>query len=147
MSNEELVAQIQAGAVEDMATLWEQVVQLVKWKAKRIMTALELRGSPCGVDFEDLVQSGYPALVAAVEHYSPDKGAFSTWFMYHLQKEFAEITGFRTNRSRNDPLNTAYSLDTPLDAEDAESSSFGELIQDKQATANMEAVEGMVYHK
>lgn len=147
MSNEELVAQIQAGAAECMVTLWEQVVQLVKWKAKRVMTALELRVSPCGVEFDDLVQSGYLALVTAVEHYSPDKGAFSTWFMYHLQKEFSGITGYRTNRSRNDPLNTAYSLDIPLDAEDTESSSFGELIPDKQASANMETVEGMIYHK
>lgn len=55
MSNEELAVEIQNGAPERMGELWEQVAGLVKWKAKRIMTALELRGSMCGVDFDDLV--------------------------------------------------------------------------------------------
>lgn len=40
MSNEELVAVIQAGE-DRMGELWEQVDGLVKWKAKRIMTILE----------------------------------------------------------------------------------------------------------
>ena len=41
MSNEELVAAIQAGE-DRMGELWEQVERLVQWKANRIMTALKL---------------------------------------------------------------------------------------------------------
>lgn len=93
ITNEELVIAIQAGE-NRMGELWEQVERLVKWKAKRIMTALELKGSPCGVEFDDLYQSGYPALVEAVETYDPAAGAFSTWFMYYLQKAFAVVTGY-----------------------------------------------------
>lgn len=53
MSNEELVAEIQAGSAELMGQLWDQVAGLIKWKAKRIMTVLE--GCPGrGVEFEDL---------------------------------------------------------------------------------------------
>ena len=93
MSSEELVVKIQAGAVELMGQLWEQVERLVKWKAKRIMTVLE--GCPGrGVEFEDLYQSGYLAMVAAVNTYDPAAGgAFSTWLMYHLKTAFAEATG------------------------------------------------------
>ena len=92
MSNEELVAAIQAGE-DRMCELWEQVDGLVKWKAKQVMTALDGR---CGVDFDDLYQSGYPALVAAVDSYNPESGVFSTWFLYSLNTAFAEATGFRT---------------------------------------------------
>lgn len=146
MSNEQLVAVIQTGATECMSELWEQMMGLVKWKAKRIMTALELRGTSCGCEFDDLVQCGYLAMVAAVETYTSESGSFSTWFMYYLQKEFAEITGYRTQRGRNDPLNNAYSLDKPLNDE-TDSTVFGDLIPDQRAAATMEAVEEREYQR
>ena len=144
MSNEELVAMIQAGAEECMGELWDQVAGLVKWKANHIMSALELRGSPCGVELDDLIQSGYLALVKAVETYTPDDGAFSTWLIYHLKTVFAEATGYRTQRGRNEPLNTAFSLDKPL-SDESDSSLFGEFIPDQKATATLEAVEEREY--
>ena len=146
MSNEELAAQIRNGAPERMGELWEQVENLVKWKAKRIMTALELRGNVCGVDFDDLVQCGYPAMVAAVDTYDPESGSFSTWLMYHLQTEFAEATGYRTKRGRNEPLNDAFSLDKPL-GDDGDGGLFGDLIPDQRATATMESIEEREYRK
>lgn len=146
MSNEELVAEIQAGALERMSELWEQVEGLVKWKAKRIMTALELRGNMCGVDFEDLVQCGYPAMVAAVGSYSPESGSFSRWLMYHLQTAFAEATGYRTKRERNDPLNDAFSLDKPLGDEE-DGGLFGDLIPDQRAATTLEAIEERRYRE
>ena len=146
MSNEELAVQIRNGETERMGELWEQVESLVKWKAKRIMTALELRGNVCGVDFDDLVQCGYPAMVAAVDTYDPESGSFSTWLMYHLQTEFAEATGYRTKRGRNEPLNDAFSLDKPL-GDDGDGGLFGDLIPDQRATATMESVEERGYRK
>lgn len=146
MSNEELVALIRNGESERMGELWESVAGLVKWKAKRIMTALELRGSMCGVEFDDLVQCGYPAMVAAVNTYDPESGSFSTWLMYHLQNEFAEVTGYRTKRGRNEPLNDAFSLDKPL-GEDGDSGLFGDSVPDQRATATMEAVEDRQYRE
>lgn len=146
MSNEELVAEIRAGALERMGELWEQVEGLVKWKAKRIMTALELRGNMCGVDFDDLVQCGYPAMVAAVESYSPENGSFSRWLMYHLQTEFAEATGYRTMKGQNEPLNASLSLSKPL-SDEADGAVLGDYIQDRKATATMEAIEEREYLK
>lgn len=145
MSNEELVAAIQNGEPRT-AELWEQIRGLVKWKAKRIMTALEFRGTSCGCEFDDLVQCGYPAMVAAVETYTPESGSFSTWFMYYLQKEFAEITGYRTKRGRCEPLNEAYSLDKPL-TDEPDSAVFGDLIPDQRAAATMESVEEREYQR
>ena len=145
MSNEELVAVIQGGATERMGELWEQVSGLVKWKANHVMTAME--GCPGrGVEFDDLYQSGYPAMVAAVESYDPAAGAFSTWLVYHLKNAFAEATGYRTQRGRNEPLNTAFSLDKPL-TDEADSSLFGDFIPDQRAAATLEAVEDREYQK
>ncbi len=140
MSNEELAA---AG---QMAELWDNVERLVKWKAKRIMTALELRGCSCGVEFEDLYQSGYLAMVAAADSYNPEYGAFSTWFMYHLKNAFAEATGYRTATGRNEPLNTAISLDRPL-TDEADSDTFGDLVPDNKGSAALEAVENREYRR
>lgn len=145
MSNEELVAVIQAGAPERMGELWEQVCGLVKWKANQVMTAME--GCPGrGVEFDDLYQSGFPAMVAAVESYDPAAGAFSTWFIYHLKTAFAEATGYRTKKGRLDPINNALSLDKPL-TDDADSDLFGEFIPDQRAAATLEAIEDREYQK
>ncbi len=140
MSNEELVA---AGRMEE---LWGNVEQLVRWKASRIMTALELRGCSCGIEFEDLYQSGYLAMVAAAGSYKPENGAFSTWFMYHLKNAFAEATGYRTKAGQKEPLNMAFSLDKPL-TDEANSDTFGDLIPDAKGSAALEAVENREYRR
>ncbi len=140
MSNEELAA---AG---QMAELWDNVERLVKWKAKRIMTALELRGCSCGLEFADLYQSGYLAMVAAADSYRPENGAFSTWFMFHLKTAFAEATGYRTKAEQNEPLNMAFSLDKPL-TDEADSDTFGDLVPDANAPAALEAVEDREFQR
>lgn len=111
MTNEELAAAIQSGETERMAELWAGVENLVKWKANRILSALD---APVGVEFDDLCNMGYIALTKAVPTYKPDSGAFSTWFMFYLQTAFAEATGYRTGKQRRDPLRNALSLDEPL---------------------------------
>lgn len=146
MSNEELVAVIQAGATEHMGELWEQVAGLVKWKANHIMTALDLCGSPCGVGFEDLYQSGYLALVEAVETYNPTAGAFSTWLMYYLRKAFAETAGYRTQKGRQEPLNNYLSLDTPL-TDDADSDDLMDVVADPAGLQWRESLENIVWRE
>ena len=144
MSNEELVAAIQGGE-DRMGELWAQVEKLIMWKAHRIMGALEARGG-CGVTFEDLYQSGYPALVDAVETYDPAAGAFTTWLMYYLRKAFAEATGYRTQRGRNDPLNNSLSLDTPL-SDDLDSDDLMTIIADPAGMKGIEMAEEAIYHQ
>lgn len=144
MSNEELALAIQQGDRERMGELWEQIEGLVKWKASRIVTALELQGRSCGVEYDDLVQCGFPAMVSAVETYKPENGAFSTWFMVYLKKEFAEATGTRTSRSYNEPLNAAVSLDAPI-GDDSDSAAMWEIIPDPLCMTGFEAVEAEQY--
>lgn len=142
MSNEELVAEIQTGE-DRMGELWEQVDGLVKWKAKQVIAALCGR---CGVDFDDLYQSGYPALVAAVESYEPERGAFSTWFLYHLKNAFSEATGYRTKSGRNEPLNNSISLDTPL-SDDSDSDTMMEVVADPNGQRPTQSVEEAIFHQ
>lgn len=146
MSNEELVAEIQAGSMELMGQLWDQVAGLIKWKAKRIMTVLE--GCPGrGVEFEDLCQSGYLAMVAAVDTYDPAAGGtFSTWLMYHLKTAFAEATGYRTQKGRQEPLNNYLSLDTPL-TDDADSDDLMDVIADPAGLQWRESLEESMWRK
>lgn len=140
MSNEEIVARIQVGETGLYEALWDQVVDLVKWKANQVMTALGGRG---GVEFDDLVNSGYPALVAAVGNYQPDKGAFSTWFMLHLKTAFAEATGYRTPRQSKEPLRNAVSLDAELE----DGGVFGDLVPDPKGEAGLRSVEQSIYQQ
>ncbi len=143
MSNEELVTSIQAGATERMGELWEQVEKLVMWKAHRIMAVLDGRG---GVEFDDLYQSGYPAMVAAVDSYRPEHGLFSTWFMLHLKTAFAEATGYRSAKQQRDPLHRAHSLDTPL-TDETDSDDLMAIIADPAGMSGLQAAEDKVFRQ
>lgn len=146
MDNEELVTVIQTGATDRMVELWEQVAGLVAWKARHIMTALDLRGNPCGVEMDDLMQSGYLALVKAVDTYKPTAGSFSTWLVYHLKNTFAELTGYRTKTGRNEPLNNSFSLDKTVDDE-TDGTPFGEFVSDPKAAATMQGIEDKLWRE
>lgn len=111
------------------------------------MTALQLSGNPRGVEFDDLYQTGYLAMVAAVETYSPERGAFSTWFMFQLKTAFSEATGYRTKNGRCEPLNTAASLDRPVQPDEPDGGTLGELVPDSRAADAIENVEESVYHE
>lgn len=142
MSNEELVAAIQTGE-DRMGELWAQIEKLVMWKAHRVMAVLDGRG---GVEFDDLYQSGYPAMVAAVGSYKPEYGAFSTWLGYHLKTAFAEATGYRSKKQQQDPLHRATSLDTPL-SDEADSDDLMAIIADPAGMKGLEAAEEAIYRQ
>lgn len=142
MSIEELVAAVQAGDHGLMEELWSAVVNLVKWKAKRIITSLELLSSSRRVEFDDLVQSGYFALVAALETYKPECGTFPSWLMYYLQTAFADAAGYRTKHGQ--AQNRVDSLDRPL-TNDENSGPLGDFVPDHEAAAAIENVEEREY--
>lgn len=143
MSNEEIVSLIQAGHTELFADLWMRIERLVCWKAKRVITAMGNRG---GVEFEDLYQSGYIALVAAVKTYDPEGEKFSGWFMLHLRTAFAEATGIRTERQANDPMHKAVSLEYPL-SDDTDSATLLEVIPDPEGEIPLQIVEEQIYRE
>lgn len=143
MSNEEIVERIQAGETELMGELWAGVEKLVRWKAVRVSNAT---GGRCGVEYDDLYQCGYLAMVAAVGTYKLESGPFSNWLMFYLKTAFAEATGCRTAKDKMDPLNNSVSLDMPL-GDETDSSSFGDIVPDPYAAATMGAIEEALWRK
>lgn len=146
MTNEELVALIQAGERDRLPELWEQVERFVALQANRLLHAMGPdRAALAGVEFGDLYNSGYFALVDAAERYDPAAGAkFITFFSMRLKSYFSETTGFRLARQRKDPLNNAKSLDARLKENDEDSGAFGDFIPDPKAAQALQAVEDTI---
>lgn len=141
MSNEELVAAIQAGE-DRMAELWDQVRGFVAERAHRIMPALEGRAD---VEIDDLIQSGYFALVAAVAAYRPGEAEFLTYLGYHLKTAFAETTRFRSLREQRETKAAVLSLDAPLGGDEGEGLTIGDRLQDPGGEAQLEDVEDRIW--
>ena len=141
MTNEELVALIQAGERDRLPELWEQVERFVASRANRLLIAIGPdKAALAGVEFGDLYNSGYFALVAAADSYKPEAGAlFITWFALRLKSAFAEVCGWRT--SKRDPLNSAKSMDARLKEDDEGSGAFGDFIPDPRAAQALQDVE------
>ena len=68
-----------------------------------------------GVEFGDLYNSGYLALIAAADTYNPTAGcSFIGWLSMSLKTAFAEAGGYRSRKQALDPLHRASSLNAPL---------------------------------
>lgn len=127
MSNEELVATIQQGDRAKLLELWNQVERFVRWKAGKWQL-----GNCCSVDVEDLYQSGYPALLEAVETFDACKEmSFVGWYGFYLKTAFLETCGLRTTRQREDPIHKAFSIDMQLAQED--SFTIADIVSDPTA--------------
>lgn len=149
MTNEELVAKIQAGERDRLPELWEQVERFVASRAQRLMTlyANGYMTNTGGVEFDDLYNSGYIALVAAVDTYKPDsEGAFIGWFAFALQNAFAKIGGWRSSGQRSDALRRAVSLDAPPSEDGGEDDrALAELVEDPSAAQGLQGVEDSIF--
>lgn len=140
MSNEELVALIQKGE-DRYEELWNQNKGIIYRKAWHVLCAL---GDSPRVELEDLIQSAFLGLVAAVQDYKPGEWKFTTYLANHLKTAFAEATGFRTKKVFSDPLRKAVSLDAPLDDEDG--GTLEDIVPDPKALATISAVEDRIWH-
>lgn len=117
MSNEELAAAIQNGQEEYCEQLWAQVRKFIGQQAGQYMQSL----SACrGITEDDLKQAGYFAVLDAAKAYNPEKGAsFIHYLSFHLHRYFTETAGLRTDKTTADPINSAVSLDQPIDEDGA----------------------------
>ena len=137
VSNEELVQAIQAGERTLMPVLWQQMEQFVKQQASRCINQLDHQ---YGVEFDDLYQSGYLALVQAVDSYKPNNGApFIAWMALHLKTEFAKTAGYYTKKKN--VLNLSVSLHTPIGEEE----NFTLLHTIADPVDRIEKVEELIY--
>ena len=101
----------------DTLTLWAAVRGYAAKKALRWVAALHHR---CGVELDDLMQEAYLAM---------------------LRTAFADVCGLRTMRNRNDPLQTAVSLDTPVGEDGEETNALVDFVQDTQAEDRLLEIE------
>ena len=132
MGNEELVVLIQAGDRDRIVELWHQVRRMVYKQAARW-------AGLGGTTIEDLTQAGFIAMLRAVDSYDPSRGTkFSTHLFQRLRAELSAATGYNSKRSWFDPLQSAVSLDAPL--EDSEDATLADFIPDPAAEA---AIDGM----
>lgn len=146
MTNEELVALIQAGERDRLPELWDQVERFVASRANRLLIAMGDRAAVHGLEYGDLYNSGYFALVDAVERYDPAQGMqFIGLFALCLKSAFAEAGGWRT--SKRDPLNSSKSLDARLKEDDEGSGAFGDFIPDPRAAQALQDVEERQYQE
>ncbi len=150
MTNEELVLKIQSGERDRLPELWEQVERFVANRAQRLMTlyANGYMTNTGGVEFDDLYNSGYIALVAAVDTYKPDSEMqFIGWFAFALQTAFAKIGGWRSSGQRSDALRRAVSLDAPPSEDGGEDvRALAEFVEDPSAAQSLQGVEDSIYH-
>ena len=138
MTNEELVALIQAGERERIMELWAQVERLVMKDASRWNRAL---GGRNGANFEDYVQTGFLGFLYALEYYKPEHGTmFSTVLSMCIKTPFSDLAGVRTERQRREPLGNCISLDAPV-SEEEDSATLGDFVEDTQSELAFLAVE------
>ena len=122
MTNEEIVSAIQAGRRELIPELWERVRRYVEYKARAEYNRTRGR---YGITVEDFTQSGFLAMLAAIETYDAQKGTYLNWLDYYLRSEFSHLCGYDKNP---DPLNHALSIDAPIDCADDDGVTFADTI-------------------
>ena len=135
MDTNQIAAMVQGGKA-DVLALWAAVRRFTHDRAYRWERAL---GSRCGVTIDDLMQTGFLALLDALEGWEPGAGAFLTWYGLRLKTAFAAATGQRTQRDRRDPLQWAVSLDTPV-TEDEDALTLGDALPDPAAEQAIEDI-------
>ena len=128
---EELALKVQQGEKEYMPQLLESVNCFISMQARRT-----LNGYPDHYKalLPDMVNEAYFALLKAVQDFEAGKGMFLTYLGYHIKNAFTTVLYCgRGIRHKNDPLNTASSLDEPL--KDSEELTLVDMLIDDTAEA------------
>ena len=143
MTDEELVVRIQAGELDRLPEMWKQVSNFVDMQAGKRARALYGFG---GVTAEDLYQSGYIALVNAIDSYKIGGGMpFIGWLALYLKRAFAEAGGFKYSRCAHDPLHRAGSLDAPFQVGEGKPVTLIDTLPDTCADQDLQDVEDRVW--
>ncbi len=139
MTNEELAQLIKQGNKRYYATLWEQTSRLIH---KLIYKHASKRKLPNDIDFDDIFQCGYFAMVNAVNAYSPEKDLkFNTYLEFQVMNAI-QLT---IDRGQRKGLNTQrlqeYSYNRTVSNSDGEEVEIIDLMPDKQSPKIYEGAE------
>ena len=154
-TNAALAALAAAGNNYALGQLWDINKGLIRrlywqWYSTHAATA-----AAHGLTVDDLDQEGYFAVQYAVQTYTPEKGAFTTWLTVAVKRQIVQAlsNGHRhsvtdadgkTRQTSADPLNHCTSLDTPLDDEEG-GATLGDLCADPAALDAMRNLDGHIY--
>lgn len=83
--------------------------------------------APAHVTFDDLLQSGYIAMISAAQGFEPDRGAsWGTCYGWAYSHEVARLCSW--GRYRRELMDTAESLDAPLPYDDNEDTTLSDVV-------------------
>lgn len=135
-TNEELALLIQSGQEEHIPQLWEQTKDFIKYLADKHL----LNYPPeCQQFHGDMVNQAYFHFLKAIGGYREGKGKFANYLAYHVRNAFNEVLRGRSSRQQNEPLNSAVSLDTPI--EGTEDLTLADMLVDTQSEGYYRRVE------
>ena len=135
-----LAMRAKQGDTEATGELWERV-RLLIYKIQGKYAPL---CDKCGIEREDLRQSGFFALLAAVKAFNPDKGyPFNSYLNRHVSNVAKETLGLRGHKTR--PQNVR-SLDEPIPGAEGDSIALGDTVPDPQAEEELERVERDIWN-
>ncbi len=141
MTNERLAELIKEGHGEYCAQLWEQTKKLYHVKAFNFYNRNRERCIRYSVELEDLQQSSYFAMLAAVKAYDSAKGLkFVTYIDFYLKNELNTLTGI--TRQKKNPLNNCNSLDKSVDDESEDT--YLDFIEDKESYRAYEDIDRQI---
>lgn len=110
MTNEEMCARYQAGEDSIIPELWDQTKRFIQWKARCYFYSLRAADMPIAFEIDDLIQSGYFALLNAAESFCANREMqFISWLGFYLQNAFRDVAGL--NRFKTDAFLHCCSLD------------------------------------
>ena len=132
------IERIQQGGRQLIPELWELLRPLTSAYINRYI--FRNRGERL-YDADDLMQESYLALLAALDYYQPEKGAFAAVYLWALQ---AATRATRGTVSR-DAIFTATSLDEPLDYSGETEITLGDQLEDTTAGQSFEDAERREY--
>jgi len=112
----------------------------VRWQAVQYYGRL----SAPHCELEDLIQSGFEALLYALRMYDPKKGKFLTYLGQALHRAFHEAAGYRRKR---DAFLRCKSLDVPASSDEDDDRLLVDLVEDPRAVAAFDASERRIYNE
>lgn len=142
MSNEELVKLINSGHSELVEPLWNQVIGFIEQQAtKRLYNAPNHLQSLRG----DMINQSYLYFLKAIKNYHSGEKSFIGYLSFYIKSAFNDVIfSGRSAKKRNDPLNYATSLETPVN-ENEEDMKLLEIILDETSTAYYNRIEDTDY--
>lgn len=139
MTNEELVQLIKQGNKRYYATLWEQTSRLIH---KLIYKHASKRKLPNDIDFDDILQCGYFAMVNAVNAYNPEKDLkFNTYLEFQVMNAIQLTLDRGQRKGMNTPRLQEYSYNRTVSNSEGEEVEIIDLIPDKQSPKIYEGAE------